>query len=597
MLSLRHAPLLGLAVLMVLAAAPAGRPAVAAPAVEHYAYLPLVRKPPPPPSPPPPTFIGGVGSPIDGLNGLGYYPGNLDQNPPLRAKSFRWMRAAGVNYFRNYGSDSIIHSWRFVQPAQGVFYWAVWDQLVQAAQQEGIHLLATIGNGVPQWANGSESWRDKPLDLWNNPWESTSWYQYVRAFVERYDGDGLDDMPGLTQPVRYYEFYNEPDLRTFWDPSCNPNPERLPICPAHQFNGTIQDYARLTQVGYDAVKDADPTATVVGPATAQAAGNPDYFEYFIWNWYDLMNAGGLNFLDVVSFTRYMNDYLWDYDGNQASYVDLMLDHTDNTRGGKPVWFTETGWGAPSGDPSQYKAVTFVRFAVIAWQRPFVDKFFWYSFHEPQAGFAQKAALITTQGGGSVGVEPDPLLEPLFLAMDVFEQMTAPYPLPQRPVIVTQTPTSRVYRFENADGALWVAWHRDGTGSSVVNIDTGGRTVRKVGLLGEDLGLFAGGEVTLGPRPIYLTTRLDWNPNQGRITGRVRTSLTAWNNGLAGVTVQITGPVNTSTTTDSDGNYVFAGLPEGNYTVTVPDYTTTPLSRGATVSREVSFGRTSFVVDP
>lgn len=30
------------------------------------------------------------------------------------------------------------------------------------------------------------------------------WIDYINAIVERYDGDGVDDMPGLQQPVRHY---------------------------------------------------------------------------------------------------------------------------------------------------------------------------------------------------------------------------------------------------------------------------------------------------------------------------------------------------------------------------------------------------------
>jgi hypothetical protein len=356
---------------------------------------------------------------------------------------------------------------------------------------------------------------------------------------------------------------------------------------------------RLTQVGYAAVKAADPTATVVGPATAQAAGNPDYFHYFIWNWPDLMNAGGLNSLDVVSFTRYMfedvGDYSWDYDGNHDSYVDLMLDNTDNNRGGKPVWFTETGWPAFVGDTTQYKSITFVRFAVIAWERPFIDKFFWYSFHEGQYPIAQKGVIQTTEGQAAIGVEPDPLVEPMWVAMDVFNRVLAHFTLPERPVVVTQNPTSRVYKFEDGEGAVWVAWHRDGAGSSVVNIDTGGRETRKIGLFGEDLGTFAGGDIELGPRPFYLTTNLSWNPDQGHITGRVcdGTRPNAWDNGLAGLTVEMNGPVNTTATTDADGNYLSTGLPAGDYTVTVQGQTTVPASVLVTVNRETAFGRTSF----
>ena len=35
---------------------------------------------------------------------------------------------------------------------------------------------------------------------------------FVRALVERYDGDGKEDMPGLKKPVRFWQVGNEPDL-------------------------------------------------------------------------------------------------------------------------------------------------------------------------------------------------------------------------------------------------------------------------------------------------------------------------------------------------------------------------------------------------
>jgi hypothetical protein len=31
-----------------------------------------------------------------------------------------------------------------------------------------------------------------------------AWINYVKAIVERYDGDGINDMPGLTVPVQFY---------------------------------------------------------------------------------------------------------------------------------------------------------------------------------------------------------------------------------------------------------------------------------------------------------------------------------------------------------------------------------------------------------
>ena len=64
----------------------------------------------------------------------------------------------------------------------------------------------------------------------------------------------------------------------------------------------------------------------------------------------------------------------------------------------------------------------------------------------------------------------------------------------------------------------------------------------------------------------------------------------WANGAADVSVQLSGPVAASTTTNSDGNYVFEGLPDGSYTVSVGG-----LSLPATVGRELPWGRTSFTV--
>src|SRR5436190_2036241 len=88
-------------------------------------------RPPPPLTPPPPPvpiadFWGINGSPLDGNSSTFPLDGNLSYNPALRAKSFYWMNQAGLRWFRNYGSDGINFSWRFVETAPGVYDWTVW---------------------------------------------------------------------------------------------------------------------------------------------------------------------------------------------------------------------------------------------------------------------------------------------------------------------------------------------------------------------------------------------------------------------------------------------------------------------------------------
>jgi len=67
-----------------------------------------------------------------------------------------------------------------------------------------------------------------------------------------------------------------------------------------------------------------------------------------------------------------------------------------------------------------------------------------------------------------------------------------------------------------------------------------------------------------------------------ISGTIRTPSLA---PIAGVTVQLIGPASATTTTNAQGQYSFAGLANGNYTVTpsLAPYTFSPVSRNVTVN--------------
>ena len=58
--------------------------------------------------------------------------------------------------------------------------------------------------------------------------------------------------------------------------------------------------------------------------------------------------------------------------------------------------------------------------------------------------------------------------------------------------------------------------------------------------------------------------------------------------LTGLTVTLTGPVNATTTTDANGNYLFTGLPAGTYTVTVATpagFTASPSNQGGDPAKD------------
>jgi len=543
--------------------------------------------------PPAQRFLGVDGGTIDGGAGTIASPGLLAYYPTLRANSFMWQETAGITWFRNYGSDAIVYSWRYVEPAAGQFDWSYWDELVRQAQSHHISLLASIGNSVPQWANGTGDWRQPPSDLYGQPMQNTAWYKYVYAFVQRYNGDGFDDMPGLYLPIKSWEFWNEPDLRQGWNP---------PNYPPHQFAGSVTDLVRLRAVAYAAVKAADPSATVVGPASAQTAGygsrNVGSTPWFLWSWPEFMSAGGLNTLDAVSFTHYFVASNWDVPSFDEA--DFILSMVDSGRGGKPVWFTETGWNGAPGVNYQVKVRDLVRLTVEMWSLPWIQHLFWYDFQEQSllASNNHHGLTQTITGPGADGTEPDPLFHPAYRTAELMQKILSGFSQDDHPALI-EADNARVYHFSARGQEAWVAWWRADSGSGTVQIDTGGRTTRVIGLYGQDLGLFAGGTLAVGPDPIYLTTELDWNSNVGRITGRLHDASQPHNfdNGVLGAIVAIAGPggLAQTTQTDSDGNYQFSGLPDGVYHVSVHGFATSPASYDLTVGREIYWGQTSFAV--
>ena len=578
-------------------------PAVAMDPPPPSLYLPFISIPPPPiylplisvglpVQPLSAGFFGVNGGPIDGGTGTGAFPGDLAYFPALRSKSFDWMNVAGIGWYRNYGSDSIVYSWRFVQPAANQYDWTFWDELVRQAQSHNISLLASIGDGVPAWANGSSDWRNPPSDLYAQPMESTAWYKYVHAFVDRYNGDGVNDMPGLIKPIKYWEFWNEADLREGWNP---------PVYAPHEFSGSLQDYMRLRAVGYAAVKAADPQAIVVGPATAQSPGNTSEWvgdplvHWFLWTWNDFLAAGGMNTLDVVSFTHYFSANNWDIGGE----VEWEMGRVDANRAGKPVWLTETGWQGSPTTGAEQKSRSLVRLTTMLWAEPFVQRVFWYDLQEQSlvASNTHRGLMQTRTGAGAAGLEPDPMFHPAFRGEELMHNVLSLFTTLDRPATLDVGGAARAYHFSSSGLDVWVAWLRAESGSTDINLDTGGRTTRVISMYGQDLGTFGGGTLTVGPDPVYLTTNLAWNQNVGRITGRVRDGAQpdASTNGVLGATVEISGPVNANSQTDADGNYVFSVLPEGAYHVSVPGFPASPPGYDVIVARDSAWGQTSFTV--
>ncbi len=81
------------------------------------------------------------------------------------------------------------------------------------------------------------------------------WERFVHDFVERYDGDGEDDMPGLRRPVRYLQILDRADLPSGW-------------------LGSADEYLRLLHHAGQGAKNAFETVRIVhGAVDLRAIGH------------------------------------------------------------------------------------------------------------------------------------------------------------------------------------------------------------------------------------------------------------------------------------------------------------------------------------
>jgi len=133
-------------------------------------------------------------------------------------------------------------------PKGGIHHynWQHLDEIIREYQDNGFRVQLIV-KSANSWAcksftSDSEKFRlsSPPKDQY---WDD--YYSFIYHLVERYDGDGKDDMPGLKMPVLEYEIESEAhNTEFFWD-------------------GTVEEYKRLLKTAYKAAKRANPNAKII----------------------------------------------------------------------------------------------------------------------------------------------------------------------------------------------------------------------------------------------------------------------------------------------------------------------------------------------
>jgi hypothetical protein len=235
-----------------------------------------------------------------------------------RQLTFQMVRDAGIAWVKQQ------FPWEEIeQPRKGQFFdtkynqatWDKFDDIVRLALEAGVQLIARLDR-PPAWARADRTHAARPPDSLED------YGDFVGAVASRYAGR-----------LNHFQVWNEPNLGEEW--TGKPDPA---------------EYARLLQVAYARIKEANPKAIVLSaPLAMTTEQGPVHLSEL--DFLDLMyQAGARGAFDVLSANAYGMDRP-PSDPPSKSVLNfrrvellrqVMEKHGD---AGKAVWFNEYGWNA------------------------------------------------------------------------------------------------------------------------------------------------------------------------------------------------------------------------------------------------------------
>lgn len=136
------------------------------------------------------------------------------------------------------------------QPPPAGYDWHWADESVRAAKQYGLDILPVITE-IPAWASSAPAGDAASRFYAPNDASWDDWQAFISAFVTRYGSRG-------TNEIHVWEIGAEANLFDQW-------------------RGSRGEFARLYSLAYDAIKAADPSATVLMAGMTEH-GQPEWFQ-------------------------------------------------------------------------------------------------------------------------------------------------------------------------------------------------------------------------------------------------------------------------------------------------------------------------------
>lgn len=213
-------------------------------------------------------------------------------------------------------------SWNDIEPAQGIYNWARFDRVAEAAKAHGLSVLALL-DYTPQFAR-------RPACAGNPkcpPSNLSAFAAYAAAAVRRYGPLGVHD----------WEIWNEPNSGRFWAPYPQP-----------------RVYAELVRLTAAAIRSQQPKATIIlgSLAAGSRVGYVTPARQFLA---DLCGLGVNRSVNAIGWHPYSFPLLpssrdphnpWNFVSSETPSFEGLLAAAGTPH--MPVWVTE--YGAPTNGP-------------------------------------------------------------------------------------------------------------------------------------------------------------------------------------------------------------------------------------------------------
>jgi hypothetical protein len=285
-----------------------------------------------------------------GLFGLNTYLTGLERNSRDGEAGVIALAARGRQIGAGWAREEL--SWgNLERDGKGRWSWSLFDRRLSAAHAAGYGIVGMLLT-TPRWARVGDCAARigryaaagvRSLDYWCPPANPQDFADYVRAVVERYDGDGADDAPGSPR-VDAWQIWNEPNHWETWP-------------------GSPAEYAAILQAGYAAAKAADPTAVVATGGVyvldggwSDGVGHNDGLRFL--GEAIAASPGAWRSFDALAVHPYMPDVAPDQPGlygaaslwGRLATARAWLDERTASFGGppRPLWVSELGWSTCTG---------------------------------------------------------------------------------------------------------------------------------------------------------------------------------------------------------------------------------------------------------